>query len=165
MENAEKIVPSRLRGLPSRLIGYVAMSGNRLVDQALAAIGARRYHYALLAALEEFGPASQASLGRRTGIDRSDIVATVNQLAERGLVERSPDPGDRRRNIITVTPEGTRHLEELDRLISGAQDELLASLTATEREQLVGLLTRVADHHHAASSSSPDWPPARHESG
>ncbi|MGP4094855.1 MarR family winged helix-turn-helix transcriptional regulator [Nonomuraea sp. KM90] len=155
MENAEEIVPSRLRGLPSRLIGHVAMSGNRLVDQALAAIGARRYHYALLAALAEFGPASQASLGRRTGIDRSDIVATVNQLAERGLVERSPDPGDRRRNIITVTPEGTRHLEELDRLISGAQDELLASLTATEREQLVGLLTRVADHH-AASSSPPD---------
>ncbi|MFB4267101.1 MarR family winged helix-turn-helix transcriptional regulator [Nonomuraea sp. GTA35] len=149
MERAEDPIPHRLRVLPSRLVNQVATSANRLVDQALAGPGLRRYHYSLLAALEEFGPASQAALGRRTGIDRSDIVATVNELAERGLVERSPDPDDRRRNVITVTPAGARQLAELDRLLSGAQDELLAALTRAEREQLIGLLTRVADHHDA----------------
>ncbi|WP_222871509.1 MarR family winged helix-turn-helix transcriptional regulator [Nonomuraea sp. PA05] len=149
MERAQDPIPHRLRGLPSRLINGVAMSANRLVDQALGGAGLRRYHYSLLAALEEFGPASQAALGRRTGIDRSDIVATVNELAGRGLVERSPDPDDRRRNVITVTAAGVRQLEELDGLLAGAQDALLASLTAGEREQLVGLLTRVIDHHTA----------------
>ncbi|MEU6998774.1 MarR family winged helix-turn-helix transcriptional regulator [Nonomuraea sp. NPDC046570] len=153
MENAEGTVPNRLRALPSRLINHVATSANRLVDQALAATGSRRYHYALLAALEEFGPASQAALGRRTGIDRSDIVATVNELSERELVERRPDPTDRRRNIVTVTPAGTRHLKSLDRLLADVQDELLTSLTTAEREQLVGLLSRIVDHQLA---STPD---------
>ncbi|PZG01372.1 MarR family winged helix-turn-helix transcriptional regulator [Nonomuraea aridisoli] len=143
MEDAEGTVPARLRALPSRLVNQVATAANRLVDRALAGAGARRYHFALLAALEEFGPASQAALGRRTGIDRSDIVATVNELVARGFVERSPDPGDRRRNIVTVTPEGVRHLQELDRLLAGVQDELLASLSADERDRLVALLTRV----------------------
>ncbi|UBU15515.1 MarR family winged helix-turn-helix transcriptional regulator [Nonomuraea gerenzanensis] len=149
MERAQDRIPQRLRALPSRLVNQVALSANRLVDQALGAAGLRRYHYSLLAALAEFGPASQAALGRRTGIDRSDIVAAVNELAERGLVERSPDPDDRRRNVITVTAAGGRQLEELDRLLSGAQDELLASLNVAEREQLISLLTRVADHHAA----------------
>lgn len=150
VERAEDPIPRRLQGLPSRLINQVAMSANRLVDQAFAGPGLRRYHFSLLAALEEFGPASQAALGRRTGIDRSDIVATVNELAERGLVERSPDPDDRRRNVITVTPAGVRQLEVLDRLLAGAQEELLAALTGAEREQLMGLLTRVAGRHTAA---------------
>ena len=104
MDTAEGPLPQRLRTLPSRLINGAALTVNRIVDQALAQAGVRRYHYALLATLEEYGPASQAALGRRTGIDRSDVVATVNDLAERQLVKRAPDPEDRRRNIIT-SPE------------------------------------------------------------
>jgi DNA-binding MarR family transcriptional regulator len=57
--------------------------------------------------LEELGPASQAALGRRSGIHLSDMVAAINELADRGLVERAPDPADRRRNIISLTA-GTR---------------------------------------------------------
>ncbi|MGY4102687.1 MarR family winged helix-turn-helix transcriptional regulator [Nocardia sp. R16R-3T] len=93
------------------------------------------------------GPASQADLGHHTGVDRSDIVATLNDLAERGLIERTPDPSDRRRNIVTITKAGTRHLDELERRIEGAQDELTAALTATERGELVRLLTRILDDH------------------
>jgi MarR family transcriptional regulator, lower aerobic nicotinate degradation pathway regulator len=147
MENAPGRAPERLRNLPSRLINLASMPANRLSNQALAAAGARRYHYALLAALDEFGPASQAALGRRIGVDRSDMVATVNELAERKLVERSPDPSDRRRNVVTITPAGTRHLAELDRLTADAQDQLLAPLTTSERKQLVALLNRIIDHH------------------
>jgi DNA-binding MarR family transcriptional regulator len=60
--------------------------------------------------LEEFGPASQASLGRRTSMDRSDVVAALNDLARDGLVRRSPDPADHRRNVITITPAGAARL-------------------------------------------------------
>jgi DNA-binding MarR family transcriptional regulator len=80
-------------------------------------------------------------------MDRSDVVAALNDLAGRGLVERSPDPADRRRNVITITADGTAHFERLDRLLSGAQDELLAPLSPAERHLLTGLLTRVLDHH------------------
>ncbi|MEV4115658.1 MarR family winged helix-turn-helix transcriptional regulator [Nonomuraea sp. NPDC049695] len=147
MDAAEGTPPQRLRTLPSRLTNQAAQIANRIVDQAFAQVGVRRYHYSLLAALEEYGPASQAALGRRTGIDRSDMVATVNDLAERQLLKRAPDLEDRRRNIITITEAGRRQLTHLDRLLAAAQDEFLAPLPAADRRNLIDLLTRLADHH------------------
>ncbi|PXX62433.1 DNA-binding MarR family transcriptional regulator [Nocardia tenerifensis] len=131
--------------MPTRLVTQVALVANRATDRALGATGSRRHHHALLAALAEFGPISQADLGRRTRIDRSDIVATVNELAGRGFVERGPDHGDRRRKIVTITAAGTAHLAELDERLAVAQDELLAGLDAAERAELVRLLTRILD--------------------
>jgi len=139
--------PARLRGKPSWLMTRTAMYASRLVSEGLAAADARGYHYRLLAALEEFGPASQAALGRRSGIDRSDVVATVNELADGGLVERTRDPEDRRRNIITITPAGVQQLWRLDGVLAGIQDELLAPLSADERDELARLLRQVLDHH------------------
>ena len=112
----------------------------------MASAGARGYHYRLLAALAESGPASQAELGRRSGIDRSDIVASVNELAEAGFVERTADPADRRRNVVTITPAGVRHLGRLDGVLDEIQGELLAPLSAGERDQLIRLLSRILDH-------------------
>ncbi|NKZ03058.1 MarR family winged helix-turn-helix transcriptional regulator [Actinomadura latina] len=147
MLTADARTPARLRHAPSWLINLVSAHSHRLVGAGFAAAGARGYHYRLLAALDEYGQASQAALGRTTGIDRSDVVAALNELAAKGLVERSPDPSDRRRNIITLTADGTRHLQELDEVLAGIQDELLAPLAPAEREQLTALLTRLADHH------------------
>jgi DNA-binding MarR family transcriptional regulator len=70
-------------------------------------------------------------------------VAAVNELAERGLVERAPDPLDGRRNVVSLTPAGRRHLRTLDRQLAGIQDDLLAALSPAERRTLVALLTRV----------------------
>jgi DNA-binding MarR family transcriptional regulator len=142
--------PARVRTKPSWLLGQAALPANRLVAAALAGVGARRHHYALLAALDEVGATSQAELSRRTTIDRSDMVATVNELAERGLVERAPDTADRRRNVVTLTAAGRRRLRELDALLAEVQDDLLAPLSAEERAELVHLLTRVVDHHGRA---------------
>ncbi|MGV9385480.1 MarR family winged helix-turn-helix transcriptional regulator [Nonomuraea sp. NPDC003707] len=147
MDTPEGPPPQRLRTLPSRLTNHAAQTANRIVDQALGQAGLRRYHYALLAALEEYGPASQAALGRRTGIDRSDMVATVNDLAERQLLERAPDPDDRRRNIITITAAGRSQLTHLDRLLAAAQDEFLSPLPPADRQNLIDLLTRLVEHH------------------
>jgi MarR family transcriptional regulator, lower aerobic nicotinate degradation pathway regulator len=150
METAEDqrcTSPALVRTKPSWLLNQAAIPANRLVADGLARVEARRYHYVLLAALDEAGPASQAELSRRTTIDRSDIVAAVNELAERDLVERAPDPTDRRRNVITLTTAGRRYLRNLDKLLAKVQDDLLAPLSPDERHQLVDLLTRVVDHH------------------
>lgn len=139
--------PARLGRMPSRLLSLAATRAQRLVSDALAAVDGRKYHYALLAALEESGPASQSELSRRTGIYRSDLVATINELTAREFVERTPDPGDRRRNVITITGAGRKHLTRLDGLLAEAQDELLEPLSATERADLTRLLARLVDHH------------------
>jgi MarR family transcriptional regulator, lower aerobic nicotinate degradation pathway regulator len=146
---ADDTTPARLRGMPSWLLGRAAMHAHRLVVEGLAAAGARGYHYRLLAALEEFGPSSQAALGRRTGIDRSYVVEVVNDLSNGGLIERAQNPDDRRRNIVTITPSGVRQLRRLDGVLAGVQDELFAPLSADERAQLARLLARVMDHHAA----------------
>ena len=146
---ADDATPARLRDKPSWLLTQTAMHAHRLLSEGLAAAGARGYHYRLLAALEEFGPASQATLGRRTGIDRSYVVEAVNELANGGLVERARDPDDRRRNVVTITPAGVRQLRRLDGVLAGIQDELFAPLSADERAQLARLLARVLDHHAA----------------
>jgi MarR family transcriptional regulator, lower aerobic nicotinate degradation pathway regulator len=141
--------PERLRGLPSWLLNQAALAANRIVGDGLAAVGAHRSHYAVLSALDEFGPASQAALGRRCGIDRSDMVALINALSRDGLVGRRPDPADRRRNVVTITAGGRRRLRSLETAVARLQDAMLAPLSAPERRQLVGLLRRVVEHHGA----------------
>jgi DNA-binding MarR family transcriptional regulator len=74
-------------------------------------------------------------------------VATLNELADGGLIERAMDPEDRRRNVVTITPAGAEQLWRLDGVLAGVQDELLAPLSADERGRLIWLLGRILDHH------------------
>jgi DNA-binding MarR family transcriptional regulator len=137
--------PERLKALPSWLINQASTHAQRIVAEHLhgAHVG-HRYHYSLLAALAETGPTSQAELGRRIGLDRSDVTATVNLMEQLGLLERVPDPADRRRNLVSLTEPGRRHLEEMDAVVSAAQNDLLAPLSGPERAELVRLLRLVA---------------------
>lgn len=143
--------PDRLRRRASRLLSQLTARSDRLINEGLAQVDARKWHYAVLASLQEYGPGSQATLSRRTGIYRSDMVGVLNELAERGLVERVPDPDDRRRNIITISARGRRRLPRLDKVLDDLHDELLAPLSPAERGQLVQLLTRLLDHHTRTS--------------
>ena len=142
--------PARLAGKPTWLISQASATAHRLLAGRLAAAGARGYHYRLLAALQEFGPASQAKLGRHAGLDRSDVAAALSELAGQGLVKRTRDPADGRRNVVSMTPAGTEQLQRLDSLVASVQDELLDPLSAGERDLLTRLLTRVLDHHASA---------------
>jgi DNA-binding MarR family transcriptional regulator len=143
----EAQVPGRLRGLPSRLLNLAAGYAQRLVGDRLATLDARKWHYATLAALEEFGPDSQSGLSDRTGIYRSDLVATINDLTARGLVVRAADPADRRRNAITLTDEGRRHLKRLDALIAEGEAEFLAPLSEADRAELIRILKVIVAYH------------------
>lgn len=138
--------PERLRTLPSWLLSQAALRAQRVGTEAFAATGAHRTHYAVLAALDEFGPASQADLGRRCGIDPSDMVALMTALTADTLVEREPDPADRRRNLVSITRAGRRRLRSLDATVEHAQHVLLEPLSASERSRLTSLLTRIVEH-------------------
>jgi DNA-binding MarR family transcriptional regulator len=121
------------------------MLAHRLLTDALASEGSRGYEYRVLSALHEFGPSSQASLGRRVQMDRSDIVATVDALVARGFAVRHRDPSDGRRNIITLTPSGRRHYRRLDEIILEVQDRVLRSLDQSERDTFVALLRQIVE--------------------
>lgn len=143
--------PERVRRLASWLLNQARVIGNR---STAAAFGpGNRTDYAVLAALQEFGPSSQAAIGLRLGIDRSDLVALLNRLGAAELVRRAPDPSDRRRNTVTITTAGRDHLEAMDAAVDHAQDQLLAPLDPAERATLVALLQRVVAHHHGGGDA------------
>ena len=96
----------RVAGRPTWLLSRADARAQALLAAGFAAEGFRGYHYRLLAALDQYGPSSQADLGRYTGIDRSDVVAALNELADGGFIQRDPDPADRRRNVVSVTRSG-----------------------------------------------------------
>ncbi len=111
----------------------------------LATEGFRKQHFAVLASLADQGKISQAELGRRVWIDRSDIHALVDELEHDGLIARERDPTDRRRNLLDLTPAGAETLDRMDRHIQTAQRSLLSRLSASERRDLVGLLGKAID--------------------
>jgi DNA-binding MarR family transcriptional regulator len=139
--------PARVRDRPTWLISRAHARANGLLRDEFEAhaAGLRSYHYRLLAALEEWGPVSQADLGRSTGIDRSDVVAVLNELERRRLIKRAVDPANRRRNVVSITPSGVKQLVVLDGIVSEVQERLLAPLSAADRRQLSRLLHRIND--------------------
>ncbi|MBD0324005.1 MAG: MarR family transcriptional regulator [Aldersonia sp.] len=133
-------------------ISQLNQRAHRLLAGRLAAEGFTGYQYRLLAALVDAGEASQVELGRRAGLDRSDVAGGLDLLAARGLVVRSPDPADRRRNIVTLTTEGATTLEKLDEVVEKVQDDLVAALSERDRRHF----DRIIDLLLESTSADPD---------
>ncbi|WKX17575.1 MULTISPECIES: MarR family winged helix-turn-helix transcriptional regulator [unclassified Streptomyces] len=133
-----------IRSLPSWLLGRAAARGRALVADALAAEGLKMWHHVVLSAVRDLAPVAQADLGRGIGLDPKDLVGVLNDLQSAGLVVRVPDPGDRRKNAVSLTEEGGRVLARCEEAARAANDELLAALTEDERARLMDLVRRVA---------------------
>ncbi len=138
-------IPDRVKDRPTWLLNRAYARSTALLFAGFEADGdgLRGYHYRLLAALEQWGPASQADLGRDTGIDRSDVTAVLTELESRGLVRRKPDPDHRRRNIVSLTAQGGNALRKLDVVLEDIQEAVLAPLTPAQRRQFISLLSRL----------------------
>lgn len=117
---------------------------------ALAAVDMRASEFAILHHLYAEGPISQQELGRALRIHASNLVAMIDQLESDGLLIRRRDPDDRRRYLLELTDAGVRRLADAERAAQGAEAEMLAPLTAAERERLRRYLTKMAGHSCAA---------------
>lgn len=106
--------------------------------------GLRGLH--VLGAAVEGEARNQIEVARRFGIDRTVMVRLVDDLERAGLVERHPDPADRRARIITATEHGVQlyRASQEDRLL--VDQHVLSPLTAAERATFIDLLRRVAAH-------------------
>jgi MarR family transcriptional regulator, lower aerobic nicotinate degradation pathway regulator len=110
-------------------------------------IGLHPYHYGVLIAVEEGSHATQGAIADSLGYDRGQLVGLLDELEERGLIERKRDPKDRRRQLVELTADGKSTLEELRTLSSRLEDDFLAPLDKAERAQLHALLLRLAERH------------------
>jgi DNA-binding MarR family transcriptional regulator len=109
-----------------------------------AELGLKVSHFSVLSVAANGTNPTQRELSEFLDLDPSQVVALVDVLEQRGLVERLTDPKDRRSRMIAVTDEGHRVEQRGYELTEASDREVLACLTAAEREQLRELLTRIA---------------------
>jgi len=112
--------------------------------EALAPWGVSPSHLRALGVLLRHGPARPGELAEHLRIAPRSATEVVDALAERGLVERRPDPADRRATQVVVTDAGT----ELGRAVRTARaaeaDRVFAELDDADRAELDRILRRLA---------------------
>jgi DNA-binding MarR family transcriptional regulator len=109
--------------------------------------GLHPYHHGILTVLGERSLDTQGAIADALGYDRGQLVGLLDDLEERGLVERQRDPSDRRRHIVRITPDGEKMLRRLRALSRQIEDEFLSPLSDEERGDLHALLYRLAEKH------------------
>jgi DNA-binding MarR family transcriptional regulator len=146
--------PKAFPKLPEELVAsstfLLKRLGNAAKERGMAAYekaGVHPYHFAILLVLDERSLETQGAIADALGYDRGQLVGLLDELEERGLVERRRDPSDRRRHIVRLTPEGKRMLTRLRALARRLEDEFLAPLGEDERASLHALLLRLAEVH------------------
>src|ERR1700759_3463486 len=87
----------------------------------------------------------QQELGATLMVDPNNCVLLLNDLDDRGYVERQRDPKDRRRHIVVITPAGQKALEKAEAKLEAVEVEVLANLEPAERKKLRELLAKAMD--------------------
>ena len=115
--------------------------------ERLTPLGLNLRDYTVLIAAEraaiEGAARTQLALAQAARLDKSTMVVALDALEEEGLVERRPDPKDRRARIVVPTHAGRELLRRAEDVVLGVEDEVLADFGGEERRALRGLLTRL----------------------
>jgi DNA-binding MarR family transcriptional regulator len=128
------------------LIFRLARASAWRLGRSLSDSGLRWPEFAVLHHLEAQGPIAQRDLALALRIQPSNLVALLDQLEERGLLDRSPDPADRRRHSVELTGAGLRAVKAAREATRRAEAELLGPLTSEERREFLSLLVRLTAH-------------------
>ena len=143
------------------LLKRLGMTAKEQTLGAFDEAGLHPYHHAILAVLDEGSRETQGAIADALGYDKGQLVGLLDELEERGLVERRRDPNDRRRHVVRLTSDGKRMLKRLRALSKEIEDEFLAPLSDEDRATLHGLLLRLAEKHEPRCALGVPLPPAQ----
>ncbi len=128
-------------------------------SERLAPLGLEPRHFGMLTRLAANEGKSQQAIGELMGLNATRMVFLVDELEQRGLVERRRNPADRRSYALYLTKPGRAKLREAQQASARHAGQIGTSLTDAEREQLTALLRRLADEAGIAEGALPGPPP------
>jgi MarR family transcriptional regulator, transcriptional regulator for hemolysin len=131
---------------PMRLIGQAFRSFTRVVDGELRAEGFATGQLPVLGALKRGNALSQADLAREACVEQPSMAQLLNRMERDGLVERNPDPQDRRVQLISLTAQAARRMPRAKAVLEARTADALSGFSAGEVAQLTALLRRLNDN-------------------
>lgn len=153
----------RLAAHPAFLLVQLGAQVKVRFTEGLAPLGIAPRHFDMLTLLTDTDGLTQQQIAEQLRIHRNVMVGLVDELEAKGLAERRRHPTDRRAYTVHLLPSGRELLARADRVFGGFEDdELLSTLTPTERRTLTDLLRRVAEGSglplgvHPAFRGAPD---------
>jgi DNA-binding MarR family transcriptional regulator len=126
------------------LLKHAQLRLAELTGSALAPLRISGRECAVLIAIDDRTPQSQQEVARRMGVDRTTMVALVDDLENKGLVERRQDPDDRRKNVVVLTTLGRTTLRRATAATGDAERRFLGSLSDDESAALKKALQAIA---------------------
>ncbi|MEO3768970.1 MarR family winged helix-turn-helix transcriptional regulator [Micromonospora sp. B9E7] len=138
---ADRPLAARANFLLSQLGFHIAQA----FAARLAPLGIAPNHFGLLVHLDGGEGGSQQQLADALGIHRKVMVGLLDDLEQRGLVQRRRHPADRRAHAIYLTDVARQLLPRARRIADQHEEEVLAALDASERVELIAVLQRIAD--------------------
>jgi DNA-binding MarR family transcriptional regulator len=148
--------PNPTAGLAFLLAQVGAHAAGRFAER-LAPLKLTPPHAGILRAIKEANGLSQQALGEKLGMFPSRLVAVLDELEQRGLIERRDSPTDRRSYALHLTETGREALEQIGRIAREHQDSLCAALDESEQAQLTDFLKRIAAEQKLAPGIHPGF--------
>jgi len=143
------------------LLVQLGMEVARQFADQLAPLGVEPRHAGILRSLAANEGKAQQVIGEQIRLNPTQMVFLVDELEDRGLVERRRNPADRRSYALFLTPAGWDMLSRIQEAGRVHQARLGASLSESEQEQLTQLLRRIARDQGITGESLPGIPPHR----
>jgi DNA-binding MarR family transcriptional regulator len=129
-------------------LGYLVKHAHQrlseLTARALEPFGITGRECAVLLVIDDRIPLSQQDVAQQLGVDRTTMVAILDELETKGLVERRQDAEDRRRNVVALTTRGAAVLQKGTSASKDAEREFFASLSPIEAAEFTRSLRSLA---------------------
>jgi MarR family transcriptional regulator, organic hydroperoxide resistance regulator len=125
------------------MFAWVARGLGEAEEPLLAAAGVTMWEYVVLSRLARGPVPNQLTLAREVRHDKTRLIRLLDGLQDRGLIERAPDPEDRRSHTVAITAAGRRLQATAQASIRKMEDEVLDRLNATERRALLKALPKL----------------------
>ncbi|WP_280213075.1 MarR family winged helix-turn-helix transcriptional regulator [Nocardia cyriacigeorgica] len=113
--------------------------------------GLTMWAYGVLLGLEESPVRTQSALAQAIGADKTRIIPTLDDLQERGLITRVPDPADRRARLLSLTPAGRELRDRTQAAIQQQEAELLSTLPADDRRGFLRALQQLSERRSGST--------------